>query len=338
MKQKSFSLIELLVVIGIIALLIAILMPSLSSARVQAKRLHVSAQIKSLSTGLEIFRAETDLGATYPPSDAHIGSSSTGRPPMYIKSPVLGGPSGGGYTKINGASLLVYALSGPDRRGTAGFGREWEEGYDVQGTAPYGDPPSGWYNLDIVSNVPRYGPYFDDSSTIKKLSEIQDISNDPGGNPIDYAQQVYADKFGHPILYYRCRRGGKFIEGGESYHVDYGGNKKGVGMYHFCDNEFITGRTSTSGWLGIHFGKAHTSLDACWKFMFYITDWSSAAFSPFEESDAEVRDLTGPMPSSTALETHNKHARPYCRESFILLSAGQDGEYGTHDDITNFNR
>ena len=29
---------------------------------------------------------------------------------------------------------------------------------------------------------------------------------------------------------------------------------------------------------------------------------------------------------------------PYNRDSYILISAGMDGEYGTADDMTNFNK
>ncbi|MBU0641310.1 MAG: hypothetical protein KKB50_20825 [Planctomycetes bacterium] len=31
-----------------------------------------------------------------------------------------------------------------------------------------------------------------------------------------------------------------------------------------------------------------------------------------------------------------KTAVPYRKDSFILLSAGRDGAYGTEDDVTNF--
>ena len=54
-RQKGFTLIELLVVVSIIALLVAILLPALSKARDQAKRVVCSANVRAIHIMLQLY-------------------------------------------------------------------------------------------------------------------------------------------------------------------------------------------------------------------------------------------------------------------------------------------
>jgi len=60
MKRRGFTLIELLVVIAIIALLVAVLLPSLASARRVGQRVTCAAQLKGFGQGASMFAQDND--------------------------------------------------------------------------------------------------------------------------------------------------------------------------------------------------------------------------------------------------------------------------------------
>ena len=77
-KRRGFTLVELLVVIGIIALLISMLLPALNKAREQANAVKCAANLRSVGQGFAMYLAENRQ--TYPA--AYLYKTAAGETPV----------------------------------------------------------------------------------------------------------------------------------------------------------------------------------------------------------------------------------------------------------------
>lgn len=108
MKQKNFTLIELLVVIAIIAILAAILLPALQSARARGKAAACSSNLKQIGGAAQIYLGDND--DFYPHTNVRDGGEwkkQNGR--WIIRKDQL---CGLGYLNINGLGRTRRSSSG----------------------------------------------------------------------------------------------------------------------------------------------------------------------------------------------------------------------------------
>jgi len=274
-RRQGFTVVELLTVLTVIAILVGILIPTVSFVRNTARTAKQTTQLATIDMAIMAFKGDHGY---YPPSDWRVPN---------------------GY--YCGAQKLAVALVGQD---LLGFHPD---------TSWAADDLGGVYNLGGMSEAQksenlnkRTGPYLElTTANAFKLDSL--FYNNT--SPLDPNTFVLCDSFGAknitvgtktvtvgtPILYFRANTSSKLMSSSQPWD----GN-----IYSLNDNLPLIGFGS------IKDGKTH----------------------PLGGSTVFYSNKTGGLidPKITAVNW------PYRPDSYILISAGVDGLYGTSDDITNF--
>lgn len=278
-KKTGLTVVELLIVLGIIAILVGLLVPALSAVKKMAKETKQKAQFSTIELALAAFK--NDYG-DFPPSSWTPAELT------------------GDYC---GAQKLAEALLGWDLLGFHPSSAWRSDGLDAGGGAGTYDPAQTRDNDgDGVPDTlnERKGPYLE-LATVSAF-KLGDLF--PSGQ-FNLAPNTYVmcdvfsmrkvvlpdgstTKAGAPILYYRADTSKKLIRD----------------IYNVLDNDALV-QMKLQLDIKVHpFARADNQYEF---FYDYIRD-----------PKIEAR------------------AWPYRPDSYLLISAGVDGLYGTNDDITNF--
>lgn len=370
--RSAFTLIELLTVVAIIVLLIGILVPALSKAREQAKKVTVRSGFGAIEKGLELFKTENPSeiqGEGYPsshPRPPRVPTPGPGTPDYSFGDD----PTEPGHQRLSGAQWLVRYLFGKDGNGYVPRKNVPRALLDLanQGGDPYysqrgASPGTSWYSdyLAPGSSVARplaRNPVFLPSGerSLRRLHEL------PGGPPNDTTappnateiptdqsttrQPVLIDSFGTPVLYYSADV--RYATNPDANLATADGSYRGV--FHFSDNALFTGFATgaianpTTKYPAWDFGAADPHPLGQFGEFSSANPPCAASFSLLNRPDyrysfagyiwnRQLFQATGGVDGSG-----NARGRvvPHRRDSFLLISAGADTVYGTKDDVTNF--
>ena len=306
-KTSAFTIVELLTVMAVIAILIGLLVPALALVKDFAKEMEQRAQFHSLEVAGDMFAADSGYG-TYPPSDDN----------MFDPSPP-GAPLGPDPKAYCGAQKLAEAVVGWD---LLGYHPDSAFRSDGQNAKSIGGIPTVYQVYDPSNPITgrenveeRKGPFIELENANAFM--VGDIYNNIGSfNPDNYVLcDVYAEK--------RTGQGGA-----------YGGKRTGMPILFYCARTEYFNQDSTD--VGVINDDIYYYRDNMNLLALGTPDGASTHILDGADNAADwlrFEDMIlNPQIDPTLIK------RPYRANSYILISAGKDGIYGTGDDLTNFTK
>ena len=305
-KKHGFTIVELLTVMAVIAILIGLLVPAIDKVRKGAKDVKQKAQFHSIEVALEIFK--NDEG--YYPQSSLLRPDSTISPPFTC-----------------GAHKLAEALVGRD---LLGFDpkTQWDAEEDETNTEAYAcDDKSSTPDEKEESLERRKGPYlqlqnigaFNIAQLFDDTKEVYPGDRDNKGNTTSSdAAPVLTD------VYYEKRVTLKRQSSGSTITLNV---MAGTPILYYKANTSSTVFNYQQPDLSIYDNSHNDPIIDLGQLKDPDIDHPFKADGSYQSKDF-FEAITNPNITS--------RERPYNSDSFILLSAGNDGLYGTSDDIWNF--
>ena len=320
-KPDGFTLMELLVVIAIIMMLVGILAPGLKNFKDHARRLKQKSNIRNAEIGLELYYERFK----HYPDSAYVN--------VY-------GSSG---KVVCGAQHLAEALVGRDERGF--------------------DPETKWHEADESLAALGVSLYDSDTST----TDGEDSMARRRGPYIEYRdtgayllEQLYDPTYLSAVTY-----NGKTLLSGDTASSDTDGSKRAPvitdvfstrvdGMKVKVGTPIVYFRSNPK--YSYHYDEDKDDFSTLteddikkWRYNYYDNAWIFKLPYLKDPEDTGKRHLydeayTDPDTNKTGVQLFYEditnysanYPKPHNEHTYIIISAGTDGIFGTKDDVKNF--
>jgi type II secretory pathway pseudopilin PulG len=309
---KGFTIVELLTVMGVIAILIGLLVPALNLVRDFAEEVEQKAQFHTLEVAIEMF--STEYGS-YPPSSDNQFTNILDPTPyggaQKLSEALVGWDLIGFHPKSDFRSDKTFTHDDGTGAGTTtDVAPAYHMDYDYAGGGNLA------FAETAAENIRARTPFMElESANAYKMEDIYGVQL--GAPSFEATNFVICDEYakkratgkktGMPILYWRANTNITIQDSTTDSADDTDAIATNDDIYNLDDNnamlQLLTAEQDT--------GMPRMDSDV--------------------EFDAYIKN--DDIPTTVA-----GFVRPYRAQSYILISAGKDGYYGTADDVTNFDK
>ncbi len=331
-KPRGFTLVEILVVVGILGLLLAVLVPVVRQAQLSAQLTAVKAQQQNLSSGLEMFRG--DFGY-YPSSTPQtndgvdLDKNNSSFPNNFSSDYV-----------IQGFHRLAFALVGrdklgcPSKRGSSGATYSLPD----PNSNPGPDSLTGWYYsapLTGYGNAGSFNGTWQDYTgawtTTNRTDRKKFYINPEGFNIVNDDIALNAGAGVNTYLPVICdkldkRKGDNLTP--TSTITPYKGIGRSVMLYYLANQRGMKSTTSgTITWAEEYYYMLDNPT---------IVSQNTPPGMPGGGFDGPQRWFNGKIEDPNAKV--GSDSMPHNKDGYILISPGPDMLYMTKDDIVNWEK
>lgn len=330
-RQAGFTLVEMLVVVGIIAVLVAIILPTVNAVKRAAQTASTRAMMQRIVAGCEAYSAD-HRAYPGPFANAQLYPFVAAATPMTLTD-----NSGNNYNMTGtGTVPNRNRVTSTENLFLGLAGALWFDSSTGQFQyRPSPMPPAGVAGLNGTVSRKVYSPYITFNINETSAGTLNDIEGGPGATPDgswcgtvpplvhDTNVPEFLDKYSSPmpILYMRANVGAKYFYSDRTVYD--------------ADSQYQIAQVVRQ------YSRRSGSSNGLVPWTIYTKDYpATTAPNNYDQvingASVNIGTTQGAYNYFGTISGGTNTPIPLKKDSYILISAGADNTYGTKDDVVNF--